>query len=98
MRPRPKTCPMMRGARRAAANIGAMIIVALAQPCSLCCAHSIALTLLRSFGSDGSLALGLDLIDGIDHRIESQHGRGVTGLVVAHRLEHRDVGPLTFGG
>src|SRR4051794_25161950 len=31
--------------------------------------------------------LGLDLPDGIDHRIEGQHGRSMARLVVAHRFE-----------
>ena len=38
-------------------------------------------------------ALGLDLVDGVDHGVEGQQGRGMARLVVAHRLEHRDVGP-----
>ena len=36
---------------------------------------------------------GLDLVERRDHRIEGEHGGGVARLVVAHRLEHRDVGP-----
>ena len=39
--------------------------------------------------------LGLDLADRVDHGIESQHGRGVARLVVAHRLEQGDVGPFS---
>ena len=42
--------------------------------------------------------LGLDLADGVDHGVEGQHGRGVAGLVVAHRLEQRDVGPFAVRG
>ena len=41
---------------------------------------------------------GLDLADRIDHRVEGQHGRGMAGLVVAHRLEHRDIGPAATVG
>ena len=39
-------------------------------------------------------ALGLDLADGVDHGVEGQQRRGVARLVVAHRFEHRDIGPL----
>src|SRR4249920_963277 len=39
-------------------------------------------------------APGLNLADGIDYRVEGEQGRGVARLVVAHRLEHGDVGPL----
>src|SRR5665811_1726646 len=42
-------------------------------------------------------SLGVDLIERRYHRIESEHGRGVARLVVAHRLEHRDVGPFAGG-
>ena len=39
-------------------------------------------------------ALRLDLVDRRHHRIEGEQGRGVARLVVAHRLQHRDVGPF----
>ena len=41
---------------------------------------------------------GFDLADGVDHGVEGQHGRGVAGLVVAHRFEQGDVGPLALRG
>ncbi len=43
-------------------------------------------------------AAPLDLADGVDHRVEGQQRRGMARLVVAHRLEHRDVGPLAACG
>src|SRR5580700_2754613 len=39
-------------------------------------------------------ALLLDLADGVDHGVERQKRGGVARLVVAHRLEHGDIGPL----
>src|SRR5262249_2452899 len=42
--------------------------------------------------------LGLDLADGLDHRVEGQKRRGMARLVVAHGLEYGDVGPFSFGG
>ena len=42
------------------------------------------------------LGLGFDLADRIDHGIEGQHGRGMPRLVVAHRLEQRDIGPFAL--
>src|SRR5258708_12815058 len=39
-----------------------------------------------------------DLADCIDHGIEGQHGGSMPRLVVAHRLEQRDVGPLALRG
>src|SRR5579883_2183512 len=48
------------------------------------------------FGGDCA-ALGLDLIDGIDHRIEGQQRGRVSRLVVAHRLQHRDIAPPALG-
>jgi len=38
-------------------------------------------------------ALCLDLADGIDHGVKGEQRRGVAGFVIAHRFEHRDVGP-----
>ena len=38
----------------------------------------------------------LDFSDRIDHRIEGQQRRGVARLVVAHRLQHGDVGPFAL--
>src|SRR3954454_22671040 len=43
-------------------------------------------------------ALAFDLADGIHHGVEGQHGRGVARLVVAHRFEPGDVGPLALRG
>src|SRR5258705_3586616 len=40
--------------------------------------------------------LRLDLADRVDHGIEGQHRRGMPGLVIAHRLEQRDIGPLAL--
>src|SRR6202042_2883393 len=42
--------------------------------------------------------LGLDLADGIDHGVEGQHGRGMARLVIAYRLEQRDIGPFALRG
>src|SRR6266478_2029265 len=41
-------------------------------------------------------ALRLDLADRVDHGIEGQHRRGMPSLVVAHRLEQPDIGPLAL--
>src|SRR5437899_10694541 len=41
---------------------------------------------------------GFDLADGVDHGVEGQHGRGMTGLVVAYGLEQGDVGPFALRG
>ena len=41
--------------------------------------------------------LGLDLIERRHHGIEGEHGRGMARLIVAHRLEHGDVGPFAGG-
>src|ERR1051326_6375215 len=46
------------------------------------------------FRGCGAAALRFDLVDRGDHRIEGQHGGGMARLVIAHRLEHRDVGPF----
>ena len=42
-------------------------------------------------------ALALDLVERRNHGIESKQRRGVARLVVAHRLEHGDVGPFAGG-
>src|SRR4051812_299400 len=49
-------------------------------------------------GIGRSVALCLDLVDRLDHRIESQQGGRMARLVVAHGLEHRDVGPFAVDG
>src|SRR5437868_4342869 len=43
------------------------------------------------------LALRLDLIDRGGDRVERQQRRCMPGLVVAHRLEHCNVGPFSPG-
>src|ERR1700761_382294 len=40
--------------------------------------------------------LRFDLADRVDDGIKGQHGRGMPGLVIAHRLEQRDVSPLAL--
>lgn len=45
----------------------------------------------------GMLGSGFDLADGVDHRIESQQGRGVPRLVVPHRLQQFYVVPFAAG-
>ena len=47
--------------------------------------------------SAACFALRLDLVERRNHRIEGEHGGGVARLVVAHRLEHRDIGPFAGG-
>src|SRR5258705_3935922 len=42
--------------------------------------------------------LRLDLADRVDHGIEGQHRRSMPRLVIAHRLEQRDIGPLALRG
>src|SRR5437588_2497534 len=44
------------------------------------------------------LRMGFDLADGVDHGVEGQQGRGMPGLVVAHRFEQGDVGPFALRG
>src|ERR1700683_1699599 len=44
----------------------------------------------RIFGG----AFSFDLPDGVHDGVKGQHGRRMPRLVVTHRLEHRDIGPL----
>jgi hypothetical protein len=47
------------------------------------------LVLLRG-GASG----GFDLLDTSDRRVEGEQRRGMPGLVIAHRLQDRDIGPF----
>src|SRR5229473_167195 len=53
---------------------------------------------LSALCRDRLLRLRLDLADRIDHGVEGQHGRRMPRLVVAHRLEQGDIGPLALRG
>src|ERR1700683_1380599 len=47
-----------------------------------------------SFRRGLSAALGFDLADSINDGVERKQCRSVPGLVVAHRLKHRDISPF----
>ncbi len=53
---------------------------------------------MSTFPGVAPRTLRLDLVDRVDHGVEGQQRGGVARLVVAHRFEHRDVGPFAVRG